>query len=206
MIIAVYSSWNEQNRIGASIASIHDYVDMVVVIDGRYEGFMEQCPVESTDLTKEIATSFSKVEFIQLHEAMRPCYKRGLMFSIPSDWYLIMDPDEIMYGPAMNDIFAKLESGELIGKGFNVKTYFDLNRRFRNIPGYFTRFIHKSAGFHYGTNHWDRLDKDGNSMDIICKNLDGIEVIQMNELCGSKRTQAKSAWVTWRQGQGEEGW
>ena len=63
-----------------------------------------------------------------------------------------------------------------------------------------------SAGFHYAMNHWNRQDSDGKLMDDYCQTLNGIKVIQMNELCGTARSIAKSNWVQWRQTQGDVGW
>jgi len=210
MIQACYSVWMEENRIGASIASIHDYVDRVLVIDGRYEGFAPDEPVESTDHTRHIATKFPKVQFIQLHDALRPAKKRMMLFGwefnqSPADWFIVIDADEVMYGRGMNRAFDILRNEPPV-KGYKVKTFLDLQRLASNTPNTFTRIMHKSAGFRYAPNHWQRFDKDGRDMDSYCELIPAdVVILQMNELCPDWRQQEKSRWVTWRSQRGV-GW
>ena len=208
IIQACYSVWMEENRIGASIASIHDYVDRIVVIDGRYKGFARDKPVESTDHTRVIAQKFPKVKFIQLHEALNPAEKRMMTFgweSDPADWYIVIDADEIMFGKGMNRAFDILRNNDPPAKGWKVKTFLELNR-FPNQPYTFTRIFQKSAGLHYQKNHWQRHDKDGQDMDSYCKLIPAdVTILQMNELCPEWRRNEKPKWVSWRTNQGD-GW
>lgn len=205
LIQACYSVWNEENRIGTSIASIHEYVDRVVVIDGRYEGFATDKPVESTDHTRAIAGKFSKVEFIQLHDALRPVEKRMIPFEWEADWYIVLDADEIMYGKGMKQAFDILRNNDPPAKGWKVKTYRELNH-LPDRPYTFTRIVHKSAGFHYNKNHWQRYDKSNTDMDSYCKLIPAdVTVLQLNELCPEWRRNEKPKWVQWRTSRGE-GW
>lgn len=197
--------WNNEERIGLALRSVHDYVDKIVVIDGAYEGFAPNMPVESIDHTRVIAEAFPKVEFIQLHERLRPPVKRMLAFEEhEADWYIVLDTDEVMFGD-MNRMIHVLKTEKPV-HGYKVFSYLNLRGFISKTTFAFARIIHKSAGFRYQPNHWQRHDKDGKNMDDYCQLIPAeVVVLQMNELCPEWRKKAKSAWVSWRQSRGE-GW
>lgn len=205
MIQCNVMSWNDEERIGLALRSIHDYVDRIVVIDGAYEGFAPNMPIESIDHTRVIAEAFPKVEFKQLHERLRPPIKRMIAFEeYEADWYITLDVDEIFFGD-MNRMTHVLNNEKPV-RGYKVSCYLNL-RNFEAKSNFtFTRIVHKSAGFHYQPNHWQRYDKDGKNMDDYCQLIPAkVTVLQTNELCPEWRKKAKSAWVSWRQSRGE-GW
>ena len=212
MIQVCMSVWNEENRIGTAIQSVHKYVDRIVVLDGRYEGFRggPRGSVLSTDHTKAIATKFEKVEYVEMSEALRPVTKRMLAFEYEdADWYMVLDADELMYGNGVAKMFSMLRETEKKPKhlGYKVKTFSSLAHLYRGSPKYkWTRIVHRDAGFHYMGNHWIRYDKHGNNMDAYCPEVKDVVVLQLSEICPDWRILEKSNWVGWRNKQKGDGW
>lgn len=80
---AAIITYNEQANIAECIASVHDWVDEVLVLDSF-----------STDQTQSICRSFSKVRFEQHHFDGHIEQKNRALSMCRGDWILCLDADE----------------------------------------------------------------------------------------------------------------
>ena len=202
-VLACYSVWQDDERLGVSMRSVQPVVDRYVIVDGRYEGFFKDRPVGSTDHTLEIAHRFPSVKTIPLTEALRPVQKRNLYLKESADWYLIMDADEILYGD-LKRLRNLLEPKSKV-LAYNIPTFLRLSDLAVGKAHTYCRLVHKNAGFHYSRYHWIRLNSDGKTIEEKAQTLDFVKVLALNELIPQERQTEKIRWSIYRSNRGE-GW
>lgn len=192
VILAFYSVWNEEDRIGASIGSIHRYVDKILVMDGRYEGFWEGMPVNSTDHTIEIARKFPKVEILTCSDAMPRHEKLNLAFTKPSDWYLHIDADHVYFGD-LGKAFRALRNRKNV-KAYRIQTYELLQHIIERKVHHMPRLFHTSLGFRYVKEHSFYIDNKGREVASYAPILEGVWCLEMSEACSEERVKRKMLW------------
>ena len=199
-IVACYSVWNEEERIGASIRSVEPYVDKILVVDGRYKGFCEGYSVGSTDLTLRIASKFDKVEVIECEEALPIYEKLNLFFTVSADWYFFICADGIMFGD-LRKAFSTIRKRTDV-KIWRVQVFTWLKdiiiQRLHVQP----RIFSASSGFRYVKEHNFYKDQNGKHIASYAPILDDCWMVELNELCPVERQHRKRLWQTYQKQQG----
>ena len=199
-VMACYSVWNEEERIGASIRSIHRYVNKVLVVDGRYKGFCETYSVGSTDHTLDIVSKFSKVKVIQCEEALPIHEKLNLFFTRSADWYLFMCADGIMFGD-LRKAFSTIRKRTDV-KIWRMRIYTWLKDIIEGTIHHQPRIFSKSSGFRYVKEHNFYKDHEGKQISVYAPILDDCWMVELNELCPVERQHRKRLWQTYQKQQG----
>ncbi len=108
----VYAVHNEERLFAASLASIADIADEIIVVDG-----------ESTDRTREIAAEFSAQVIKTTNKPIFHINKQMAMDAAKGDWVLQMDADETIDEALKADITRILsaESLDLFDAGYWLK-------------------------------------------------------------------------------------
>lgn len=140
MLIGCLNTYNDFPLVKATYESISLLVDLVVVVDGRYEDFEQVNGSDiSTDGTLEYLERRNDTKIIiwpnvsEVHK--RNCYLIG---QYPTDWYLQLDGDEEWSGPLA---IPKADMGivPVVRSDFAGRTYnplvTDRIRVFRHVDG-----------------------------------------------------------------------
>jgi len=120
MIYAAMIAYNEEYLIGASIKSVLDMVDKVVVIDGSPWG-------PSTDRTAEIARSFGEkadvVSGIWEDEMLQRNAYLGRMTRGENNWCLKLDADEVWLRSMLQQLIGHVRRAERQTMLFRYPSY-----------------------------------------------------------------------------------
>ncbi|TGL99585.1 glycosyltransferase family 2 protein [Leptospira jelokensis] len=114
-------TFNEEKNIGDCIRSVESIADEIIVLDSL-----------STDRTKEIATSFSKVRFFEAPFPGHVEQKNKAIAFCQNEWILSLDADERANDVLQKSIKGFLESEEVNCDGFKIaRLTFHLGRWIR---------------------------------------------------------------------------
>ncbi len=163
-IIAGYSIYRDAEYLRSSLDSICQYVDVVLILEGRYVDFPE-LPEDGTErIISETASRFdprfyltggnSQKFVVYPTEPMFEVEKRDLFFGLVREggYLFIVDGDEI----AIGDVKAGLD---FVRANDPTKVFWVYVEEDGN-PGWKPRIIRLEKGLHYGENHWTILDKN----------------------------------------------
>ncbi len=162
-IIAGYSIYREAEYLRSSLDSICQYVDVVLILEGRYFDFAE-LPEDCTErIISETASRFdprfyltggNPQKFVVFPtEPMLEVEKRDLFFAVVREggYLFIIDGDEI----AVGDVKAGLD---FVRANDPTKVFWVYVEEEGN-PGWKPRIIRVEQGLHYGKNHWTILNE-----------------------------------------------
>ncbi|TGK53752.1 glycosyltransferase family 2 protein [Leptospira kanakyensis] len=144
-------TFNEEKNIGDCIRSIESVADEIVVLDSL-----------STDRTKEIATSFSKVKFYESPFPGHVEQKNKAIGFCSNDWILSLDADERADKTLVQSIELFLESELVNADGFKIaRLTYHLGRWIR-YSGWYPlrrfRLFQKKAATWVGENPHDYIE------------------------------------------------
>lgn len=147
-------TYNDFPLIQNCIESVYDFVDEIVIVDGRYVDFPGESDF-STDGTLEYLKSIDKVNLI-LAPGLQEIEKRNLYLTgSEGDWYLMLDADETWEGPPPQlepdiDVYILKEKRDYpIHEMQRVKI-------FKHVPG-----------IHYEGKHYWLRDAEGSTLCVV---------------------------------------
>lgn len=187
--MACYSVWNEEERLPLSIRSIEHYVDKILLIDGRYKGFADELPVNSTDRTLEVANKFKNVEIIKCTEPLEIYDKFNLFWTIDADWYLWLDCDEILYGEVRDAIYHVRSKPDV--PIWTIKTYTTLWNLYYGKDFPIPKIFRKGCGFKFCKEHAPYYDQYGNQVCHTAPKVPNVAIVGLTELRTDLHTQRK---------------
>lgn len=168
LVTALIKVYNEAQFISASLISLKNCVDKIVVVDGAYElyyrnfkKFDERAKPWSTDGTLEIIQGMKGLPELHLIRCEKPWInqveKLNLMMdqTEPGEWFFIIDGDEMVIGSFEKAMEEILGSGCVIGRLPLVNLGADIDR----LHYYWhPRIFLKQKGMHYEGTHWQLRD------------------------------------------------
>ena len=128
-VVACYIALNEAEYIAASIESVYDFADRIIVVEGGndYAVGAGMCGPDkrSTDGTieavKAVADPQGKIELISGQwankEEQRNAYASRLK---PGDWMILVDADEVFYEAGLWRLSALMHQHDVISPGFDL--------------------------------------------------------------------------------------
>jgi hypothetical protein len=170
---ALINVYNDRTFLAATLESIREVVDQVIVADGayelyyeRYKEFVPDAEPFSTDGSLEIIKHFKGLpQTLYLHPAegrekpwQNQAVKRtALIDAVPlGDWLLIIDADEMVMGDFQESMEATYESGCIVA---NCPLYNPGTHAERMVKAWHPRIFQKQEGMHYRGTHWHLRDK-----------------------------------------------
>jgi len=165
--------YNDRTFLAATLESIKEVVDQVIVADGAYqlyfERFKEFSPWAlpySTDGSLEILHGFRGLpDFKILHPSTgkETCWinqaekRTVLLDAVPvGDWFIIIDADEMVAGDFQEAMEQTYDSGCIVG---NCPIYNPGTHEERLVKAWHPRVFRKAEGMHYEGTHWHLRDK-----------------------------------------------
>lgn len=203
-ICGCYCVWNEEETIAISMRSILPLVDRFLIIDGKFKGYPEGLPVNSTDRTVEIAKTFPNVEVIQLKEPLIQCEVRDMYAETGADWNIDMAGHQIMFGDV-----KRLRHELAYNRPFvsvDIPVYARVQDLITGKTYRRCRMWHRNCGYHYGNHHWMRLDKNGQTLEGRGFYADFVYILTLHELRSLERKKLKDAHLLWRSAHPNERW
>ena len=170
---ALLNLYNDRTFLAATLESIKDHVDTLIVADGaynlyyeRYREFTENAKPYSTDGSIQIIQSFSDApptKILYPPEGREHCWlnqtvkRTALVDAVPAgDWFLIIDADEMMMGDVQEGMEKVYDSGCI---GASTPIYTPGTHVDRLKMKWHPRIFRKSMGMHYSGTHWHLRDK-----------------------------------------------
>jgi len=141
----------------ASIESIYDFVDQIIIVDGRYEDYMPGGPGNSIDETYEYCKNLGKTALISSIAPWKDqMTKRNTYVNMvnPGDYMFIIDGDEIVFGD-LSGLKDRLEAISL--PSYQVRIWDNTIDGAQSRP----RLILKTVGMHYADYHWKLVNGAG---------------------------------------------
>jgi len=127
-------SYNEEDRIGAVLSSIHDIASEIVVIDSG-----------STDKTTEIAEKFGAKVFIEEWKGYKD-QKNSALEKCSQDWILFLDCDEVVSQDLKKSIIDAVQNPSADGYFINRKTvYLGKVLKYAFQPDWKLRLVKRSS-------------------------------------------------------------
>lgn len=170
---ALINLYNDRTFLAATLESIREVVDEVIIADGayelyfqRYKEFVPDAQPFSTDGSLEIIMNFKDLPTTRfLHPPggrektwENQAVKRSVLVdAVPvGDWFIIIDADEMVMGDFQESMESAYESGCIVGNCpiYNPGTHVE-----RLVPQWHPRVFQKTEGMHYRGTHWHLRDK-----------------------------------------------
>ncbi len=134
------ATYNEQNNIKRCLQSVYDWVDEIVIVDGK-----------SLDQTVKIAKTFGKKVKVVLHDnpANFLSNRRRAMELTKSEWLLVLDADEVVSAALKSEIFEAIKKNKKVAYWLPRLNYF-LNSPLKKggqFPDYCLRLVQKKLAF-----------------------------------------------------------
>lgn len=170
---ALINIYNDRTFLGATLESIREVVDQVIVADGAYDvyfqhykEFMPDAEPFSTDGSLAIIENFKGLpttRFLHPPNGREKCWenqaiKRSVLVdAVPvGDWFIIIDADEMVMGDFQEYMEQAYESGCIVA---NCPLYNPGTHAERVVPSWHPRVFEKTEGMHYRGTHWHLRDR-----------------------------------------------
>lgn len=170
---ALINLYNDRTFLAATLESIKDVVDHIIIADGAYElyyqRFKELTPNAqpySNDGSLEIIMNFKdapKTTILNAPKGKEHCWtnqtikRTALVDAVPKDdWFIIIDADEMIMGDFQESMEAIYDSGCIVA---NCPLYNPGTQMERVIPKWHPRIFKKTENMHYSGTHWHLRDK-----------------------------------------------
>lgn len=172
---ALINLYNDRTFLAATLESIREIVDTVIVADGayelyyqRYKEFVPDALPSSTDGSLEILQNFKDLPTLRILNApdgRDKCWpnqavkRTGLIDAVAlGDWFIIIDADEMIMGDLQESMERIYESGCIVANCpiYNPGTHVE-----RVIEAWHPRIFQKTAGMNYRGTHWHLRDGYG---------------------------------------------
>lgn len=164
--------YNDRTFLAATLESIREVVDSIIVADGayelyykRYKEFTPDAQPYSTDGSLAILKHFKDappIHIIHPSTGQKTCWKNqtekrtALIQAVPDgDWFLILDADEMMMGDVQEGMEKIYDSGCIVAQTplYNPGTHLERLRK-----AWHPRVFKKTPGMHYKGTHWHLRD------------------------------------------------
>jgi len=195
-ILGCYIVWNEEEFLPLSMRSVAQLVDGYIIVDGNLQGWAEDKPLLSTDRTIEKALQYTNVKVISLEKPLPECDKRELYLKESADWYVEIDAPDIMFGDIRR--FRYELENSIQPYAVDGYVYPSLEDFYLKNPVIRCIAHHKTSGYHYGNNHWVRLDGEGRCIDGKGHRIQYVQIVSLRELRTKERVAQKDAYLQWR--------
>lgn len=170
---ALINLYEDRTFLAATLESIKDVVDSVIVADGAYELYYDEYKIfvpaakpTSTDGSLEILKNFRglpPLTLIQPPEGPDKCWlnqavkRTALLDAVPKgDWFIIVDADEMIAGDLQEGFEHALDSGCVV---CNAPLYNPGTQMERLVRNWHPRMFKKLEGMQYKGTHWHLRDK-----------------------------------------------
>lgn len=172
-LYALLNVYNDRTFLGATLESLKDVVDAIIVADGAYEVYFEryrefvpEAKPYSTDGSIQVIQSFQGLpdrKYILPEGGREKCWlnqtvkRTALVDAVPDgDWFVIIDADEMIMGDFQESMESIYDSGCVVA---NCPLYNPGTQMERVIPQWHPRIFQKTPSMHYKGTHWHLRDK-----------------------------------------------
>ena len=200
-IIACIPVYNEEELLKECLLNVEKYVDIILIIDGAYKNFDEDCTF-STDKTLDIITEFmvtSEIPVILLpakewQSSMDKFNNFFTMFPCKTgDWMFLIDADDRIVATETEWLEFKMTL-QIVNEQYPLVQLGTINYVINNTHIPTKHLIKWNEAIRYGSNHSTWINKNGETVDIENKTVIYTDLVveRLEHLRGSDRQNLKA--------------